>query len=447
MSKKDDFEAKFKAFAKELLQEIDERNEELLEGMRDIAQESFGHSFLESDEPPSPAAPILESVNIAPRIGFSNKAIELFQHVEDDTRRHELMAQFSHMEHARTRKEWVVWAGHVQLLLEGLSAEYLFRADNWLNAPGEVSLLARVLSIIDGRQIRQELDKDKRYEDKVQGIRSYKEFQSQIEDGVIGIDDKTGVAMALEGNKFFYAKSARWSAGRLVIQAEMKEGKQRTFNIDVKNCPSAIPQLNIIGLFVPISLLKDPKREDFRLEDLRFMLSPIPIGSPGGRDKYGRNRRKIWIGPKVSIRFSEQVHGFGFGVYWSRSNIYELSIKEIVIKPNDTRIYVNLLPREKEATSWKLSDFKIKERFVLLEMVVNASMGRGAKGLAQFEFDQWWDSLKSEQVSAWDELSGMRNRFFHGGDTKLSFPQQPSAIVIKISEIIHHMAQTLFRKA
>ena len=224
MSKKDDFEAKFKAFAKELLQDIDERNEELLEGMRDIAQENLGHSFLEIDAPPSPSAPILKSVNIAPRIGFSNKAIELFQHVEDDTRRHELMAQFSHMEHARTRKEWVVWAGYVQLLLEGLSAEYLFRADNWVNAPGERSLLSGLLSMIDGRQIRRKLDKEKKYKDKVRGTRSAVEFERQLEGGIIGIDEQTGVAMAMDGYKFFYAKDARWAEGRLRIPAEMRGG-------------------------------------------------------------------------------------------------------------------------------------------------------------------------------------------------------------------------------
>jgi|GEM_PF-7028034 len=445
MSEQYDFEAKLKAFAKELLQEIDERNEGLLEGMRDIAHLGFTQPFLESDEPPSPVAHVPESVNIAPRIGFSNKAIELFQHVEDYKRRQELMAQFSHMEHARSRKEWVVWAAHVQLLLEGFSAEYLFRADSWVKASGEGSLLSGLLSMIDGRQIQRRLvngkwDDGKLDDEKnsVPAIRSANEFERQLDDGFIGVDEQTGVAMALDDYKFFYARDVRWSAGRLVIQAEKKGCEKRVFNFDVKNCPSAIPHLKILGLFVPSRILETQQSESFETAGFRFMLGPLPFGLPGKLDKFDRNQRNIRIGPNASIAFSERYARNGFGAYWSQSNVYE-----IAINPTPNWFFVNIYIRG-GAQKWALSDLNIKERFVLMDMIASASTSGSQVDSAWFDFNKWWDSLLSENYCAWDELSGMRNRFFHGGETALAYPNNPSEGVLKISEMVEHVAKKLF---
>ena len=197
--------------------------------------------------------------------------------------------------------------------------------------------------------------------------------------------------------------------------------------------------MNVLGLFVPIYLLEKPESELFEIADLRFMLSPLPFGLPGKLDKLGKNQRFIWIGRNAAISFSERYARKGFGDYWSQSNIYE-----IAVHPMSNGFFVNVYLRDKYAQKWSLSHLNIKERFVLMDMITKASTRGIPVESGWFEFNKWWDSLNTEKYSAWDELSGMRNRFFHGGETSLTYPNNPSDVALKISEMTEHVARSLF---
>lgn len=116
---------------KALLEQMEERLSGQLEDLNDANQELIRQLNEREEETASLKAPALpasgddEPMNIYPRWGISQRAIDLFGWIPDEERRIEYMWRYSQIEFARASRHTVLWAGHVTMLLEGLAKDCL----------------------------------------------------------------------------------------------------------------------------------------------------------------------------------------------------------------------------------------------------------------------------------------------------------------------------------
>jgi hypothetical protein len=116
---------------KALLEQMEARLSGQMEDLNDANQELI-RQLNEREEGPTPAeAPGLPTssddapASIYPRWGVSQRAIDLFGWIPDEERRIEYMWRYSQIEFARASRHTVLWAGHVTMLLEGLTKDCL----------------------------------------------------------------------------------------------------------------------------------------------------------------------------------------------------------------------------------------------------------------------------------------------------------------------------------
>jgi len=116
---------------KALLEQMESRLSGQLEDLNDANQELIRQLNEREEAPPPMEAPALpasgddEPMNIYPRWGISQRAIDLFGWIPDEERRIEYMWRYSQIEFARASRHTVLWAGHVTMLLEGLAKDCL----------------------------------------------------------------------------------------------------------------------------------------------------------------------------------------------------------------------------------------------------------------------------------------------------------------------------------
>ena len=394
MSSMDDLNGQFEELAKGLLQAVDEKNEEFLEQVREatgagaILQNSI-------DELTSLSSEAFSRINpqFKPRLGVSEKALNLFGWMQDGNRKREYMWRYSQAEYAKAAEDWIQYATYLVMIFDGLSQDYLLKA---ICSQDDTASSSRPLDTL--AQISESTTWWNAVTKKPRNV--MEDIRQNFLGWTLSRPAKLFAARGPENEYWIFANKLGSDDCGFYAQLDRSTGKSELVRIERNNATSNVFKLKIDGVFFPSHILDSGG--ELAESDLYVLLS----AENKFRSRLTKNGRRRFVikveGDVEVVNWAWQRVGSG-----ALANVYAFHYEEDKYGKKFLGLkspqQINREEKEWLSHELKLSDYPLAKR---VKFLVCLLLGDESK-------------KKSELLKNFETARKFRNEYCHLSDSSL----------------------------